>query len=96
MMSMTVTEGGKRVTHDLEALKLSGVFAHKLPGDALFRQLRAHKVSDVNVNMGKQDLLLPYSRHLKAREAAASLSAIVIASPNLTLTLPQHVASVAR
>jgi len=62
---------GKTVLHNLEVLPWNGVLAHTLPGDALFRQLRALGVPDIDATIGKQDLLLHYSKFLKAKEAAA-------------------------
>jgi hypothetical protein len=70
MMSMTVTEGGKRVTHDLDSLVLNGHPAARLPADALNRQLRALGVPGVDPGTGFQDGLLCLSRYQKAQAEA--------------------------
>jgi hypothetical protein len=68
-LAMVVTENGRPVQHDLHALRLpGGQLAHTLDGGKLFRRLVPLGVSDINVNMGLQDLLLAYSRHLKSKK----------------------------
>jgi hypothetical protein len=73
MLSIAETIGGKVVLHDIHNLRLpGGQLAHQLDGGKLYRRLVPLGVEGIDVNMGLQDLLLAYSQHLKAREAAAS------------------------
>lgn len=60
---------GKRIRHDLHALKLDGQLAHQLDADKLYRRLKGLGVS-VTTDLGKQALLLAYSKFLlKQKEA---------------------------
>jgi hypothetical protein len=61
---VTVNKAGQQ-RHDLTGLRLpNGALAHSLDGSELFRELDALGVPDIDVNMGKQDLLLRYSQSL--------------------------------
>jgi hypothetical protein len=72
LISFVVTENGRPVQHVLDNLRLpGGQLAHELDGAVLYRRLLPLGVADINVNMGLTDLLVSYSRHLKARAAAA-------------------------
>jgi len=68
-LSIVEIQAGKPTHHDLHSLVLpGGQLAHTLDGGKLFRRLVPLGVSDINVNMGLQDLLLAYSRHLKSKK----------------------------
>jgi hypothetical protein len=73
MLSIAENSSGKVVLHDLHNLKLpGGQLAHELDGGKLYRRLVPLGVVDIDVSMGVQDLLLAYSKHLKAKAEAAA------------------------
>jgi hypothetical protein len=67
MFEIVQIAAGRAVRHNLHALPLpNGVLAHTLDGGDLYRVLVKLKVNGIRVNMGKQDLLLGYSKFLLA------------------------------